>query len=340
MASSTRTDDPPKRTADESVRARLFDADRTDRVLPLAEALKARVSSRQLLWIDIDGDLTDAQRRALAERFELEPDTEGVLATDKRGPGLELHGRHFHVRVAAEPDAQRPEDPTWLDLIAGPNVVISRHVGTLRFLETLNQRIAADATIGNLDSAEFIASLLDGVVTTYHVAIDRIEDELDTHDTNTLVRKRTDGDAITKLVEVRRRVARLRRLLVAHREVFATLGRPSFARGVSSADPEVFLPVSARFDAALASVESSRELVLSSFDVLMTSTAQRTNDVMRVLTLVTVLGVPATITAGFLGMNVVVPVSKDDPTSFWLIAGVVIVLEALLIVVARLKRWI
>jgi Mg2+ and Co2+ transporter CorA len=308
-------------------------------MLPFGEALKARVSSHQLLWIDIAGELSQEQRRDLAERFELEADTRASLEAELTGPSLELHGRHFQVRVAAEPDPEDPLDATWLDLIAGPNLVISRHQAPLRFLDALNERIKADASIGKLDSAEFVASVLDGVVTTYHMAIDRIEDELDAHDTRTLSRP-VGTDSIAQLVSIRRRIGRLRRLLAAHREVFATLGRPDFTRGIESEDPEVFLPVSARFDAALTSAEATREVVVSSFEVLMTRTAQRTNDVMRTLTLVTVLGLPATITAGFLGMNVIVPVPKDDPTSFWLIAGVVLLLELALIGAARLKGWI
>ena len=39
-------------------------------------------------------------------------------------------------------------------------------------------------------------------------------------------------------------------------------------------------------------------------------------------------------------MNVIVPVSKDDPTSFWLIAGVVVLLEIVLMGAARLRHWI
>ncbi|HTK46223.1 MAG TPA: CorA family divalent cation transporter [Patescibacteria group bacterium] len=322
------------------MRVRVFDADRTDRLLELDEALQAKVGSRQLLWIDIGGELTPEQRNALAARFELEADLEGALAVARRGPSLELHGRHFHLRVAAEPDSKHPEDPTWLDLIAGPNLAITRHPAPLRFLEALNERIKADASIGELDSAEFMASVLDGVVTTYHTAIDRIEDELDAHDTMSLTGPRSRGDFIGTLMAIRRRVVRLRRLLAAHREVFATLVRPDFARGIKSNDPEVFLPVSSRFEAALSAADASRELVVSSFDVLMTRTAQRTNDVMRALTLITVLGLPATITAGFLGMNVIVPVSKDDPLSFWLIAGVVLLLEIALVVAARLRHWI
>jgi magnesium transporter len=325
---------------EDGVRARLFDADRTDRMLPFGEALKARVSSHQLLWIDVTGDPTPEQRRALAQRFGLEADTEAALAAAPKGPSLELHAEHFHVRVAAEPDPKRPENAIWLDLIAGPNTVISRHDQPLAFLHALNERIKADATIGELDSPEFVASVLDAVITSYHRAIDRIEDELDAHDTRALARSPSSSDSISQLVTIRSRIAQLRRLLAAHREVFGALSRPGFVRGVSPDNHEVFLPVSSRFDAALAAAESTRELVVSSFEVLMTRTAQRTNEVMRALTLITVLGLPATITAGFLGMNVIVPVSKDDPTSFWWILGVVLLVEVLFVAVARFKRWI
>jgi len=51
----------------------------------------------------------------------------------------------------------------------------------------------------------------------------------------------------------------------------------------------------------------------------MTRTAQRTNDVMKVLALATVLLLPGSLIAGLLGMNVIVPLDKDSPLSFWLL---------------------
>jgi Mg2+ and Co2+ transporter CorA len=39
-------------------------------------------------------------------------------------------------------------------------------------------------------------------------------------------------------------------------------------------------------------------------------------------------------------MNVIVPVPSDDPASFWLILGLIALLEIAVIVVARLKGWI
>lgn len=326
-------------TERDGVRIRLFDADRTDRELSLEDALASKVSPRQLLWVDIAGATDPDELRRLAEHLDLDVTTERALASPRARPQVELHGQHFHLRVAAEPDPARPADAEWLDVVAAPNVVITRHVRPLAFLVATNERIAADASIGELDSAEFVASMLDAIVTTYHAAIDGLEDELDEIDARALASPRMT-ELFARVVAIRRRVGRLRRLLAGHRELFAALGRPDFGRGVASADPDVFLAVAARFEGAIQSLESTRDVVLGSFDILMTRTAQRTNDVMRVLTVATVMALPATITAGFLGMNVIVPVPNDDPAAFWLIVGVVAVFEVAMLALARWRRWI
>jgi Mg2+ and Co2+ transporter CorA len=227
----------------------------------------------------------------------------------------------------------------WLDIVSASNVVITSHTRSLEFLGAMNKRIAADATIGELDSPEFVAALLEAVVTTYHAAIDGLEDELDDLDSKALQR-RQPKDLFGRLVDVRRRIGRLRRLLAAHRELFGALGGRDFGRGISSADPDVFVQIADRYSAVLVSLEATRDAAVASFDILMTQTAQRTNDTVRVLTVATVMAIPASLAAGFLGMNVLVPFPKDDSTSFWLILGGVVVLELAIFLVARLRHWI
>jgi magnesium transporter len=321
------------------LRIRVFDADRTDRQLSFDAAMELKPSARQLLWIDVEGDLDGDRQQALVERFELDAETGRELAESGHRPTAQLHGKHFHLRVAAEPDAEDLRHVHWLDIVAGPNVVISRHPEPLDFLAVMNKRIASDASIGQLDSSEFVAAVLDSIVTTYHAAVDRLEDELDEIDAQALTEPRK-GALFARLVNIRRRIGRLRRLLAAHRELFAALGRPDFGRGMASADPDVFAAVSARFEGAILSLESTRDVVLGSFDILMTQTAQRTNDVMRVLTLATVLALPATVTAGFLGMNLITPLPNDDPGAFWLVIATVALLEVAMLVLARVRGWI
>lgn len=321
------------------LRIRLFDADRTDRTVPFEEAIASKASTRQLLWIDIEGDLKRERRRALVDRFDLDESTDRALETPGKRPHVQLHGQHFQLRVAAEPDAEHPERAGWLDIVAGPNVVITRHSERLELLESLHERLAEDTKVGQLDSAEFAASVLDAVVTSYLAAIDAIEDDLDEFDAKALGGDHP-ADRLTRLVAIRRRIGRLRRLLAGHREQYGALGRRDFAGGTAPDDREAFQTVAARYESALASVESAREAMLGSFDVLMTRTTQRTNDVMRLLALVTVMAVPATVTAGFLGMNLIVPLPDDDPAAFWIVVAIVVALELGLLAVARWRRWI
>jgi len=61
---------------------------------------------------------------------------------------------------------------------------------------------------------------------------------------------------------------------------------------------------------------------------------------MKVLTFATILLLPGSLVAGLLGMNVVVPLGKDDPLSFWLVVAGVILFGVAILLVARARRWL
>ena len=137
----------------------------------------------------------------------------------------------------------------------------------------------------------------------------------------------------------RRRISSIRRRLAPHREVFAALTRPDLA-GLGDAEDTVhFRSLADRLERAIDAVDSARELVLGSFDVHMTRTAQRTNDVMKILTLVTVILLPGSVIAGVMGMNFKVGFF-EDPSVFWLVLGGMGVIALATLLVARVKRWI
>lgn len=337
---STSTRAPAKATGEgEQYRARRFDADRTDKILSFNEMLAARPTQRQLLWIDVTGDVHPEDAAKLSQAFSLEPRTRHALERLGEDPDFGVHGKYIHVRIAAEPDATNPDRVSWLELVAGDNVVISHHIDTIAFLGTIDDRIEVDATFGTLGAGTFFAALLDAAITSYHRAVDAIEDDVEELDTKSLLEP--GPDLLAELVKVRRRIARLRRLLVNHRELFATLA--ALEVGLVVGDPEsaaALKAVNSRFEGAVAAVEDSREVLLGSFEAHMTRTAQQTNDVVKVLTFATILLLPGSLVAGLLGMNVVVPLNKDDPISFWYVVAGVVVFGALLLLVARARRWL
>ena len=331
---------PRSSPANEQVSVRRFDADHRDTTLTFAQALATKPADRQLLWIDISGPLDPGRAADLAKRFGLDERTRRSLEQPGDRPHLAIHGTYFHARVIAEPQ-DRASDRAWLDVIAGQaNAVISQHARPIRFLEQVDARVESDASVGSISSASFVALLLDGAVTSYFEAADAIEDDVDELDARSLQRN-AGTELLDDLVALRRRIARLRRLLAAHREVFAALSDAGMRQVLEDEEAAAgLLAVSERFGDALSAVEDGREVLLGSFDVYMTRTAQRTNDIMKILAVTTVLLLPGSLIAGLLGMNVSIPLSKDDPASFWLVVVSVVALAALIVGFARFRRWL
>ena len=108
----------------------------------------------------------------------------------------------------------------------------------------------------------------------------------------------------------------LRRALAPQREVFAALLRPVEDPEVSPIGwPWPGLPD--RLERALDATENAREQLLGSFDLVMTRVGQRTNDVMRVLTVISAVLLPSVVIAGVMGMNFQIPFFRTRATSCW-----------------------
>ena len=89
----------------------------------------------------------------------------------------------------------------------------------------------------------------------------------------------------------------------------------------------------------IATVEDTREMLLGSFDILMSRTGQRTNDVMKILTIASVVILDRRSSPGILGMNFHPPFF-DSPNLFWAALGVMAMLICGTLIAARRMRWI
>jgi len=143
------------------------------------------------------------------------------------------------------------------------------------------------------------------------------------------------------LGDARRRVGRLRRTLAPHREVFATLSHSEFDPLSSEASAKRFVALTARVDAALASARDVRDGIASSFDVLIVGTEHRTNEIVKVLTLASILLLPGALLAGMAGMNVNISAHTFAHSPlFWVVVTAVILIGIATLAAARLRQWI
>ena len=287
------------------VRAYLFDRRQGQGVDNWAESLQ-RLTEDQVLWLD----LVDPSNDQAAEVFStLGLGDAGLLSLGdpEAKPGIGQHEGHLRVTAVAVSNAER--DPARerivVDCFLGSNWVLTAHSAGIAVLDDFREVAEGEGELGLLDAPSFLSTLLEWVVTSYLHAFDEIEETLDEFDVKALAQPSANPDEeMRTLGDARRRVGRLRRTLAPHREVFTALSHSQFDPFSSEASAERFVALAARVDAALASARDARDGIASSFDVLIVRTEHRTNEIMKVLTLASILLLPGALLAGVAGMNV------------------------------------
>jgi magnesium transporter len=319
-----------------SIVSRLFDADADDREVALEAPLIKRLTNRQLLWVDMSGD-DEGELRNIAELFALEPQSVQNLL-EPIGPRFDVLDDYFEVNVVALGD---DEQAVPMDLLAGPNWVITVHHEEPDFLDAFREQLSGDRELGRIEAPSFLAALLDWQLGTYFKLVDELERAVDVLDERALRRAdRADrANLLNDLVRLRHRTGRIRRTIAPQRDVFAALARPGFELLATSDSAAHFRALQGRVERAIDAIENAREMLLGSFDLYMTQTAQRTNDVMRVLTIVNVVLLPAVVLAGIMGMNFKVGFF-ENASLFWVVLVAMVAIAAASIAVARLRRWL
>jgi Mg2+ and Co2+ transporter CorA len=132
---------------------------------------------------------------------------------------------------------------------------------------------------------------------------------------------------------------KLRRAIAPHREVFAALTHPEYDLLSSSESAERFGALVTQLDRALDASRDVREAVRGSFDILIARSGHRTNEIMKVLTLASVLLLPGALIAGVMGMNFQVGLF-DHAWLFWGVIAVILSTATLTLVAGRMRGWI
>jgi magnesium transporter len=333
----------PEGEPSKSLRATLYDANGRDRQVELRPDITDGLGEHQLLWVDVDR--RDAQAiEQLRSTFDLPAETTSVLASDRTVAHLLRYPERVHLRlVAMEPkESNETSDnpvadasPSSIDIIVARNVVITSHQGTTSAFDHFLDQVRGDSELGALDAADFLTILVDSVLAGYLELVEAIGRRIDALD-EVALRASQSHAFLTEVVLLRRRVAILRRTLAPHRWAFAPLARPDFElEGLGKPWPGI----SDRLEQTVESVENARELLIGSFDVYMASSAQRSNDVMKALTILSAILLPAVVLAGVMGMNFKIAFF-DDPGNFWLAVGAMFALAVAVLAASRWRGWI
>lgn len=326
-----------------AVRVKLFDADGHDSHLDASDIDLTALDERNLLWVDIDldrqGPLDDVY-----EKLGLTPRDQQRLESDSGRARFDHRTDRLHLTLEAlEPERGSLEEPRdvslvrrEIDLLAGHGVVISGHRGPNAAVERFLESLSGETSIGALDAADLLSSLADEVITGYQLVVEHLDQRIDHLDQLALHGKAGDT-FLADLVAIRQRVSFVRRTLAPHRAALTALGRPDVENGNGIGQPWPGLVE--RVEVTLGAVEGLREALMGTYDIHMGIASARANHVMKVLTLVSAVFLPAVVLAGVMGMNFEIPFF-DEPGNYFLVVGTMVVVGILVLVFARWRSWL
>jgi magnesium transporter len=267
------------------------------------DGLVDHLDNRKVTWINIDG-LGDVEAlKALGKNFNLHPlALEDVLNTGQR-PKLEQAPDYlFIVAQMVYEDKVKTICGEQVSLFLGQNFIITvQEEGEYDVFDPVRGRLRTAAGTLRNSKADYLAyALLDSIIDHYYPVLEKLGTALEDLEDRLLAKP--SRRMMNELHEYKRNLAQLRRFIWPLRDVINGLLHDS--SGFISEPTRVYLRDCYDHAVQLMDfVESYKELSAGLMELYHSSVSLRTNEVMRVLTVITSIFIPLTFIVGVYGMN-------------------------------------
>ena len=289
-------------------------------------------------WIDLQGLHDTALLEELGNCFGIHPLALEDIAHPGQRPKLEVHEDALFIVVRAITAGQDdvPEDDQ-ISLVVGANYLLTFRERPGPVFDPVRQRIQTSRGRVRSMGADYLAyALLDAIVDHYFVVLEDIGEALE--DLEDVLLEDPSPECLEALHEVRKPVMSIRRAAWPIRDLLN-----SVLRGESN----VFRPATLPFLRDLQDhtlqvidiVEDFRDLQASLMDLYLSSSSQRTNEVMKVLTVMATVFIPLTFIAGVYGMNFKFMPELDSPWGYPVFWVVIVTVTAVQLFFMWRKKW-
>ena len=220
------------------------------------------------------------------------------------------------------------------DIFIGPDFLITYQETGCEKLLALVEKYRAAATLAN---DQIFYRILDGIVDSYVPVLDNYSEQIDVIEDQVLADPKPD--LLERIFTLKRAFIELRRVLTQTRDLTGHLMRAEHALINPKLSP-YFRDVYDHLSRHIETVEMSRDLLSGALDIYLSSVANRTNQTMKVLTVLSTIALPSVAMSSFFGMNFEFFPWIHSPNGLLYAAATSVTITAVLILFLKFRRWI
>jgi magnesium transporter len=223
-----------------------------------------------------------------------------------------------------------------IDAFLGPDYIVTVHEGASTAVQEIQNRVASNAKHVTRPD-QVLHAIIDMVVDRYLPTLDHIGDTIDEVEDQLLISP--TPTLLQTIFELKRGLLQFRRAVSSQRELLNLLIRDDSS--LIHQDMRIyFRDVYDHVVRAMDLVETYRDLLTGGLDIYLTQMANRTNDIVKALTILATIMLPLTLVTGYFGMNFENMPLLKSPNGVWYTTAGMLVITISMLAFFKLRKWL
>jgi magnesium transporter len=309
-----------------------------------------------VVWIDLSNP-SDAEERLVLEQFyKIHSLTFEDITRLRREPNAPPHfpkveefpdylfvivnplTQEFQRNLGAANGHYRSPALTQLSAVLTSNLLVTHHYAPLACVDEANTFMHRHETQFERGPSYLFHLVLDHTVDEFIPVLDTLEETLDRLEA--VILRKPQASIYVRLLHLKRVIIVLRKTLIAEREVLVRLARGEFGL-VGTRETVYYRNVYDHLVRFTELIESSREMVTDLMQTFLSAQANHLNQIIKVLTMISIVVLPMSLIASIYGMNLkpLIP-GEDNPYGFFIALGMMLVSGLAALAFFFWKRWL
>ena len=291
------------------------------------------------LWLDISGQPDRSEKKLLSERFGVSDLAIQDTQRERHPPKLEVFDNLLFImlRDLVTDENTVDQQVVCLSLLLGVNFVVTRHHNPVPAIEKVSNTVRLQTDELAAGPAHVAYMVCRRVVDNYTPVVLGLEEGL--AELEERVFENPGDDVIEQITRFNRTFKQLRRHLANQRDVVAQLRRPTEPMPVKL-NLQEFNDVFEHLDRLASLCHLNQELASDLLNTHLNLVSHRLNDIMRILTIATVIFLPLSLLAGIYGMNFQSMPELTWRYGYFGVLGIMAVIVLVLVTVFKRRDWL